>query len=160
MTVASIGIFNQVNVILFFFFSLFYGLTLYGWAFSIVSFLPTKRSSGIAATLLHVISFYLSFLIMDPSTPSGAQYSMSILPNVCMNQIVKQIFFYDLNTRDGLTWSTLSIQYENFSFRGGLLMLFADVIFWGVLGLYLDQVVPSQFGVAKPWNFCCKRAKK
>jgi len=38
-------------------------------------------------------------------------------------------------------------------------MMFANVVFWGVLGMYLDQVVPSQFGIAKPWNFCCKRRR-
>ena len=35
-------------------------------------------------------------------------------------------------------------------------MLVLDIVLWGLLGLYLDQVVPSQFGVAKPWNFLCK----
>ena len=51
----------------------------------------------------------------------------------------------------------MSIQYQGYSFKGGLLVLIADVIFWGFLGLYFDQVIPSQFGVAKPWNFMCKR---
>lgn len=77
-----------------------------------------------------------------------------------MGQCVKQIFFYNYNTRDGLNWSTLDKEYQNFSFRGGLAMMFFDLVFWAVLGLYLDQVVPSQFGVAKPWNFCCKSKKK
>lgn len=34
-----------------------------------------------------------------------------------------------------------------------------DIIFWAAIGLYLDQVVPSQFGVAKPWYFCCSCKK-
>lgn len=38
--------------------------------------------------------------------------------------------------------------------------MLANVIFWGILGIYLDQVIPSQFGIAKPWNFCCKCNKK
>ena len=39
-------------------------------------------------------------------------------------------------------------------------MMMFDVVFWGLLGMYLDQVVPSDYGVAKPWNFCCKSKKK
>lgn len=144
---------------MFFIFCLLYSLTLYGWAFAIVSFLPNKRSSGIAATLLHVISYYLVFTIADPSTPSSVQYGLSILPNVCMAQIVKQVFFYNLNTREGLTFSTLGISYQNFSFLGGLIMLLVDLIFWVSLGLYCDQVVKSDFGVSKPWNFLCKSKK-
>lgn len=38
-------------------------------------------------------------------------------------------------------------------------MLILDFLFWTALGLYCDQVVPSQFGIAKPWNFCCKSGK-
>jgi hypothetical protein len=41
-----------------------------------------------------------------------------------------------------------------------LLMLFFMSIFYAVLGIYLDQVVPMEFGVAKPWNFCCTGQKQ
>jgi len=153
------GIFKNVDILLFFSYNMIYSLNLYGWAFCIVSFLPTKRSSGIAATLLHIISYYLCFTINDPSVPASTQYAMSILPNVCMNQLTKQIFFYNFQTEVGLNFSTGSVVYQNYSFRGGMLMLLFDCIFWGLLGLYLDQVVPSQFGIAKPWNFLCKSKK-
>lgn len=143
-----------------FIFTLMYALTLYGTAFVIVSFLPTKRSSGIAATLWHIVSYYLIFTISDPATPSSIQYGLSILPNVCMGKIVNQIFFYNYQTDEGLTFSTLSVEYQNFSFRGGILMMLFDVVLWTALGLYLDQVVPSDYGVAKPWNFCCKSSKR
>jgi hypothetical protein len=96
ITVCAIKIFENVNMFIFFAFCMLYSLTLYGWAFTIVAFLPTKRSSGIAATLFHIISYYLCFLIADPSTPSSVQYGMSIFPNICMSQIVKQLFFYNL----------------------------------------------------------------
>jgi len=95
---SGLGIFTNISMFLFFVFCMLYSLTLYGWAFCIVSFLPTKRSSGIAATLFHIISYYLCFILQDPLTPSGLQYGMSVLPNVCMNQLVKQIFFYNFNT--------------------------------------------------------------
>lgn len=39
-------------------------------------------------------------------------------------------------------------------------MLLFMTIFYVILGLYLDQVVPMEFGVAKPWNFCCKKKEK
>lgn len=38
-------------------------------------------------------------------------------------------------------------------------MLLFDVLLWAFLGLYFDQTVASQFGVAKPWNFLCKTRK-
>ena len=79
---------------------------------------------------------------------------MSIFPNICMNQIVKQIFFYNYNTAEGLTFNTGSLDYQGYSFRGGIFMMMFNVVFWALLGIYLDQVVPSQFGIAKPLCFC------
>ena len=85
---SCIGIFPNINPLLFFFFAQIYSMTLYGEAFLIVAFLPTKRSSGITVGLFHLITFYLSQLIADPNTPSATQYLLSLLPNVCMNQMM------------------------------------------------------------------------
>ena len=41
-----------------------------------------------------------------------------------------------------------------------LFFLYAFFVIYLVLALYLYQVVPQTYGVAKPWNFCCKRKKK
>jgi len=65
------GIFKKTNMFLFFIFNMLYSTTLYGWSFMIVAFIPSKRSSGIAATLLHIISYYLAFILQDPTTPSS-----------------------------------------------------------------------------------------
>lgn len=35
-----------------------------------------------------------------------------------------------------------------------------DCIFGIFLGLYLDQVVPSQYGSVKKWDFLCQKCKK
>jgi hypothetical protein len=50
---------------------------------------PKKKTSSIAATLFHIISYYLSFILKYSDTPQILQYSMSIFPNICMNQIIK-----------------------------------------------------------------------
>ena len=113
---AAYGVFKRVEMSLFFVFCLVYGMTLYGQAFMITAFLPNKRSSAVAATLFHIISFYLSFLIWDPATPSWVQYSMSLMPNIAMNQCVKQIFWYNLRSINGLRWTSMSLPYQNYSF--------------------------------------------
>jgi len=40
-----------------------------------------------------------------------------------------------------------------------MLVVLFDAVFFTLLGCYLDQVVPTEFGVAKPWNFMCMRKK-
>lgn len=158
--VLGVGALNNVNMGLFFIFALLYSLTLYGVAFFIVAILPTRRSSVIAASLYHFITYLLTNFLTDPATPSFAQYAFSIFPNVCMNRCVKLIFFYNFNTASGLNFDNLTIDYQGYSFRNGLLIMAFNVLFWGLLGLYLDQVLGSQFGVAKPLCFCCQSKKK
>jgi hypothetical protein len=59
-----------------------------------------------------------------------------------------------------LTFATTGIEYQGYSFKNGLLMMTFNVIFWTLFGWYCDQVVPSQFGIAKPWNFCLKCSRR
>jgi hypothetical protein len=51
---------------------------------------------------------------------------------------VKLIFFYNLNTANGLTLSEMGNVYQGYSFRGGMLMLLFDFVLWVSAGLYFD----------------------
>ena len=151
---------QNVSPAIFFIFSMMYMMCQYGMGFLVVAFLPTRKGAVVAGVLLFWLSYFICKLVHDPSSSSGLQYALSIFPNVCMNQCVKLIFFYNLNTASGLTLSELANVYQGYSFSGGILMLLFDLTAWVTLGLYFDQVIPSQFGVAKPWNFCCIRKKR
>ncbi len=39
-------------------------------------------------------------------------------------------------------------------------MLFIDVLWMAAAALYLDHIVPGEFGTPRPWNFCCRRDDK
>jgi hypothetical protein len=43
---------------------------------------------------------------------------------------------------------------------GGLLMLYIMAFVYSVIGIYLDQIIPMEFGVSKSWNFLCKKKEK
>ena len=49
------------------------------------------------------------------------------------------------------------MEVQGFTFVNGLIMLALDGVLLAFLGFYLDQVLPKEYGVAKPWNFICKR---
>ena len=38
-------------------------------------------------------------------------------------------------------------------------MLAIDILVLGFIGYYFDQVLPKQYGVARPWNFLCISSK-
>ena len=78
-------ILKKTQFSLLFFFCLVYSISFFGIALVITAILPTKRSSSVASTLYHIITYYLSFTIMDPASSSALQYTLSIFPNLCMN---------------------------------------------------------------------------
>lgn len=41
-----------------------------------------------------------------------------------------------------------------------ILMLYIQTIVYGLLALYLYQIVPQNYGVTKKWNFLCKNSKR
>jgi len=42
----------------------------------------------------------------------------------------------------------------------GLACQFTCSFIWAFTGVYLDRVMPREFGKAEPWNFLCKSKKK
>ena len=81
----SINVFKKSSKILIWFMAFFYGLSLFGFSLVIVSILPTVRSSATAATLIHVISYFMVFALRDPDIPAQLKIIMSIFPNVGMS---------------------------------------------------------------------------
>jgi len=77
-----------------------------------------------------------------------------------MGSIVKQMFYYNYFTKDGMKFGYGWIRFDDYSFMDGLIGLGFDAILFILLGFYLDQVMPSPYGVSKPWNFCCKSKPK
>lgn len=53
----------------------------------------------------------------------------------------------------GVTFDTFTTVYQNWSCAYGILMIFVSLILTLFLAYYFDQVIQSEFGVAKPWNF-------
>jgi len=55
----------------------------------------------------------------------------------------------------GLDASSASIIYYNYSFDSALFMLLVDFVLFAAIGLYLDKVIPSEFGQRLNPCFLC-----
>ena len=56
-------LFKNISFFLFFVFCMIYSTSLLSISFILISFLPTKKSSGIAAVLINFITFFLSAVL-------------------------------------------------------------------------------------------------
>lgn len=131
--------------------------------FSIALIINALTANTSAANGFAIVFFFLSYQLNTPfqnSPPAdGVLYLMSIFPTIVLLRFIRLIFIFQYKT-DGLTFANAGTVFETYSVSGGLLMLFFMSLAYAVIGIYLDQVVPMEFGVAKPWNFCCTSSKK
>ena len=54
----------------------------------------------------------------------------------------------------GIDALTADVIYQNYSFNSALWMLLFDFVLFFVLGLYLDKIIPSEFGQRLSPCFC------
>lgn len=152
----SINVFPESSKALVFLVAFFYGLSLFGFSIVIVSLFPNVRGAATAATLLHLITYFAVFALRDPDLPAVLKIVMSIFPNIGMTWCAYNLFQFEANS-GGLNFNNFNIWYDNTTYLYSLLMLVFDSVFYICLGLYLDQILQSQFGVAKKWYFLCTR---
>jgi ATP-binding cassette, subfamily A (ABC1), member 3 len=152
----SINVFTNSSKVLIFLLAFFYGLSLFGFSICIVSIFPNVRGAATAATLLHLITYFAVFALRDPDLPAALKTVMSIFPNVGMSFCIYNLYQFEANST-GLSFDNFNIWYNNTTYFYSLLMLVIDFVFYTCLGLYLDQILQSQFGVAKKWYFLCTR---
>jgi len=65
MGMIGINVFNHSNDFLVFLMFFVYGLSLFGFAVVVVSIVSSQRSAATVATLFHLITYFLVFLIRD-----------------------------------------------------------------------------------------------
>ncbi|CAK0856238.1 unnamed protein product [Prorocentrum cordatum] len=94
----------------------------------------------------------------DATSAASAHLLMaSVLPNVAFVLCLKAFFALD-STPQGCTWQSLQHRVGNYTVAGGLKMLSADLLVWGLAYSYLDQVVPHGVGTTRPYNFPLTRS--
>ena len=152
----SLQTLKQSNLILVFAMCFLYGMNLYGLSFAITAWLPSKKSSATAASLIHLLSYYIAYIYSGYDTDPLTKQFVALVPNCAMAFSIQHLFNSEFEG-SGMTLEYASMEFQNFSFMKGLLMLAFDFVFWGLIALYFDQIAPKQFGASKKWNFPCSR---
>ena len=91
----SFNVFPNSNKFLIFILAFLYGISLYGFSILVVAFIPNQRSSATAATLFHLITYFIVFTINDPDIPAATKYVLSVFPNIAMTFSLYSLFHYE-----------------------------------------------------------------
>jgi ABC-2 family transporter protein len=93
----NINLFVNSNKFLIFIYCFLYGMSLFGFSLVIVAILPTVRASATAATLIHLISYFIMFPLKDPNAPLAPKKILSLFPNVAMSLGMYNLYDFEAN---------------------------------------------------------------
>ena len=144
---ASLKIFVQSNLQLIITMCILYGMTMYGFAFLIVAIFPTKKSSATAASLIHLLSYYVGFMYVGYQSNPVVKLLVALIPNANLTFMLEHLLQCEFQG-SGLTNEFAVMKVQGISFMDGLYMFCIDIVYLAILGYYFDQVLPKQYGVA------------
>jgi ATP-binding cassette subfamily A (ABC1) protein 3 len=58
---------------------------------------------------------------------------------------------------EGLSWSNLDDRVNNFSMKASIGMIVVNILLFGILAVYLDQVLPNEYGKKRHPLLCLHR---
>ena len=141
-------------------------LNLFFWLFTmsyiafgylIHTFFDKAMTGGIVGMIMSFAMFVVKVAAITPDTPYGQQMWLSLLAPTAFAQGISLVATYEKNEK-ALDFSSMHDDVENFTFGSALLMLTVDIIIYTLLGAYLDEVLPKQFGIQQPLCFCFSEA--
>uniref|UniRef100_A0A182WCA7 ABC transporter domain-containing protein n=1 Tax=Anopheles minimus TaxID=112268 RepID=A0A182WCA7_9DIPT len=154
---SSAAIFENSDWTLIWFFFFIYSITTICFCFMIsVFFSKANTAAGIAGLLWFVsqLPFNVSQQNYD-EMGTGAKIGMCLLSNSGMSLAMFLTVRLEA-TAAGLRWSNLfepATIDDGFNVGLVIIMLLVDAVIYLLIALYVEQVMPGEFGVARPWYF-------
>ena len=129
-----------------------FGLNIFALAFFCQSFMDTTRLALIVSCLIYCLMLFVSAAVYDDNIKKTYKVIAALLPpvNLLLGAFTIGEFermFFNFETKD------VTKNYINYSLSTCYIMFTADFFIYLFLGWYLQNVIPHEYGVAKPWYF-------
>jgi ATP-binding cassette subfamily A (ABC1) protein 3 len=129
-----------------------FGMSIFGMIIFLQSFFLRARTAAVSGTLVYFATSFVSSTLSATTTSETAKNAASILSTVAVNLGCTNFGTFEASGI-GLTSSNINATYENYRFSMCLGMMVVSCLVFLVIGLYLDNVLPSAFGLKQPWYF-------
>ncbi|XP_058124970.1 phospholipid-transporting ATPase ABCA3-like [Anopheles ziemanni] len=126
-----------------------------------VFFNKANTAAGIAGLMWFLFAIPFNVAVQNYDEMAlGTKIVSSLLSNTAMSFGIMNIIRLEGN-QEGLQWSNLfssPTMGDDFSVGLVIILFLVDALLYLAIALYFEQVMPGEFGVAKPWNFLFTRA--
>lgn len=145
-------LFKHSSFIFVFLFVFLYGMAIFSFSLLITSFLQRPRVASILATLIHFVSFFMTTPFADYGVNPNTKAIVSFVPNIGMALCIDAMAALE-SIGKGINADSIHHRIHNYevwvAFRCWIIMF----VFLGLLALYLDNVLPKEYGIRQPWYF-------
>ncbi|XP_072383028.1 cholesterol transporter ABCA5-like [Diabrotica undecimpunctata] len=143
-------IFDHVNLLLIFILMVLYGISLIMFAFMLTPFFDKARTAGVLSSfilVLIVVLYYVEQLVSGKNPQ--LVWALSLLSPAGFAAALDKVAMSDIEGI-GLNFDNLWDNHgSGVPFGGTLVMLMVDIVLYATIAYYLDNVIPSAYGVKR-----------
>ena len=147
-------LFSRIPSILLFVILYLWALDIFGLIFFFQSFIDKTRVALILSLLIYFVMFFISMACMEEDANKIVKIVLSIFPPVCLELGIVLLGQFESHFKE-LKISDYTTTYTNYSIFIMNLMQIVDFFLYLFLGYYLQNVLPHDFGIKRPFYFLC-----
>ena len=159
-------LFTRIPYIVFFLIFFLFSLNIFALAFFFQSFIDKAKSSLILSLIIYFIMFFLSMLVMNDDVSYNMKIGLSVFPPITIYLGIILLGTFESHFRQFYLKDIFYV-FTNYSVLIMYIMLLANLFIYLFLGYYLQNILPHDYGVRRPWYFIftpsywgCKKRKK
>lgn len=122
-----------------------YGMALFGFVIFAQAFFQKARNAAIFTSISYLALSFVTLLLSQSDTPNNTKMIGSLLPPVALQLLTAPLAAFE-SVGQGLTSRNVEMMYQNYRFNDGIKMLVLDMFLFGLVGIYLDNIMPRQVG--------------
>ena len=149
-------VFKEIPFIVFFSIFFLFSMNVFALAFLFQSFIDKTKETLIVSILVYFTMFFMCLLVADESSSYDLKIGLSVFPPVTIYNAITLLAKFESHFRPFHT-SDIYEKYTNYRIIMMIILLSADLFLYLFLGYYLQNVLPHDFGIRKPWYFIFKK---
>jgi len=153
------GFFTYSSYIYIFLWHWEFSLCLMALGFLVSVFFSKAKQANVTGFIICFLFSFVQTFANKGTLASGKYLLMSLAPQTSLGLAATNMMTLEA-VGLGLTKDTYNVDVANYRMTFHYWITFFDIVLFLVLGAYLDQVLPSEFGIRKHPLFCLMRSKK
>lgn len=148
--------FRKSNPLIIFLIFMSFSLAIYSIAFFVQAIFSRPRNAIIVAIILYFLTYFMSGFMLDPNVAPALKYLSSIAPPIGIALVSNNLGAFE-GSSTGTQFSNWDSEYQNYKITGFIGMMMFDFVFFWLLGWYLENVIPHEWGINRSACFCFTR---